>query len=100
MNKELIEKLKSASDYIKGRTQGISVTLKYEEFEFLLKALSQQSEQVVAEELIINELNLLRTYFDVSKLTVKEQSHHIRFTSIIVDRLNHYNQFLKEKEGK
>ena len=32
-------------------------------------------------------LNELRTYFDVSKLDDREQRHHIRFTSIIVDMM-------------
>ena len=45
--KELIEKLKNARDYIKGRTQSISVALKFEELELLLQAItSVKSEQV------------------------------------------------------
>ena len=44
------------------------------------------------EEQILNELKLIGSYFDVSKLDVKEISHHIRFTSIIQDRINHYNE--------
>ena len=39
MKTELIEKLKSASDYIKGRTQGINITLKFEELEFIIQAI-------------------------------------------------------------
>ena len=38
--KELIEKLKNARDYIKGRTQSISVALKFEELELLLQAFT------------------------------------------------------------
>jgi len=39
---------------------------------------------------IIDELKLIGNYFDVNKLDVYEQKHHIRFTSIIKDRINFY----------
>ena len=39
---------------------------------------------------IIDELKLIGQYFDVSNLDVYEQKHHIRFTSIIKDRINFY----------
>jgi hypothetical protein len=39
---------------------------------------------------IIDELKLIGQYFDVSNLDVYEQKHHIRFTSIIKDRIDFY----------
>jgi len=39
---------------------------------------------------IIDELKLIGNYFDVNKLDVYEQKHHIRFTNIIKDRINFY----------
>jgi hypothetical protein len=44
---------------------------------------------------IANELKLVGSYFDVSKLDWKEQSHHIRFTSILKDRYLHYKKQIK-----
>ena len=43
---------------------------------------------------IIDELKLIGKYFDVSKLDVHEQKHHIRFTNIIKDRINFYTNKL------
>ena len=46
---------------------------------------------------IIDELKLIGQYFDVSNLDVYEQKHHIRFTSIIKDRIDFYiNKPMKE----
>ena len=39
-----------------------------------------------------NELKLIDSYFDVSKLETKEQGHHIRFTAILKDRFDYYNK--------
>ena len=39
---------------------------------------------------IIDELKLIGQYFDASNLDVYEQKHHIRFTSIIKDRIDFY----------
>jgi hypothetical protein len=41
---------------------------------------------------IKNELKLIGNYFDVSKLEQREQGHHIRFTSILKDRFDFYNE--------
>lgn len=41
---------------------------------------------------IKNELKLVGSYFDVSKLDPKEQKHHIRFTCILKDRFDFYNE--------
>ena len=41
---------------------------------------------------IIDELKLIGNYFDVNNLDVYEQKHHIRFTSIIKDRINFYDK--------
>ena len=41
---------------------------------------------------IIDELKLIGQYFDASNLDVYEQKHHIRFTSIIKDRINFYDK--------
>jgi len=56
-----------------------------------LDELEEQAKQMEKQQ-ILNELKLIGSYFDVSKLDVKEISHHIRFTSIIQDRINHYNK--------
>ena len=47
---------------------------------------------------IIDELKLIGQYFDVSNLDVYEQKHHIRFTSIIKDRINFYNKKRKYEQ--
>jgi hypothetical protein len=41
---------------------------------------------------IKNELKLIGNYFDVGKLEQREQGHHIRFTSILKDRFDFYNE--------
>jgi hypothetical protein len=62
------------------------------------KSMGQVYEQAKAMEesecnrRIANELKLVGSYFDVSKLDWKEQSHHIRFTSILRDRYLHYKE--------
>jgi hypothetical protein len=45
---------------------------------------------------IIEELKLIGNYFDVSKLNVNEHKHHIRFTSIIKDRIEYYHKTYKK----
>jgi hypothetical protein len=59
------------------------------------------SKYVQAEKLkfAIEQLKLVGNYFDVSKLNVKEHTQHIRFTSIIQDKINALKQQLKELEG-
>jgi len=49
---------------------------------------------------IIDELKLIHTYFDVSKLDVYEHKHHIRLTSIIKDRIDFYVNKSKINETK
>mgnify|MGYP003628077642 CR=1 FL=1 len=39
---------------------------------------------------IIDELKLIGNYFDIGGLDVSEHKHHIRFTSIIKDRIDFY----------
>jgi uncharacterized protein YnzC (UPF0291/DUF896 family) len=46
----------------------------------------------------IEQLKLVGNYFDVSKLNVKEHTQHLRFTSIIQDKINALKQQLKELE--
>lgn len=41
---------------------------------------------------IKTEIKLIGNYFDVDKLEQREQGHHIRFTSILKDRFDHYNK--------
>jgi hypothetical protein len=48
----------------------------------------------------IDVLNKTKTYFDVSKLDVYEQKHHIRFTSIIIDQMEKLQQKLKQLENE
>ncbi len=48
----------------------------------------------------IDVLNKTRTYFDVSKLDVYEQKHHVRFTSIIIDQMEKLQQQLKQLENE
>lgn len=57
----------------------------------MIDDLEEKAKQMEKQQ-ILNELKLIGSYFDVSKLDVKEISHHIRFTSIIQDRINHYNK--------
>jgi hypothetical protein len=46
--------------------------------------------KAMEKEQIVDELKFIGSYFDVSKMDVYEIRHHIRFTSIIQDRINHY----------
>jgi hypothetical protein len=48
--------------------------------------------KAMEKEQIMDELKLIGNYFDVSKLDAEEIKHHIRFTSIIQDRINHYKE--------
>lgn len=48
----------------------------------------------------IDVLNKTRAYFDVSKLDVYEQKHHVRFTSIIIDQMEKLQQQLKQLENE
>ena len=62
---------------------------------FIPVYLLEQAKEMEKQQ-ILNELKLIGNYFDVSKLDVKEISHHIRFTSIIQDRINHYNKIYEK----
>ena len=53
-------------------------------------AKEMEKEQII--DAIKNELKLIGTYFDVSKLETKEQGYHIRFTAILKDRFDYYNE--------
>jgi len=53
-------------------------------------AKEMEKEQII--DAVKNELKLIGNYFDVSKLETKEQKHHIRFTAILKDRFDYYNQ--------
>lgn len=48
---------------------------------------------------IIDELKLIGNYFDIGGLDVSEHKHHIRFTSIIKDRIDFYVNQNKEDGG-
>lgn len=58
--------------------------------ELFNKAKEMEEQQKI--DAIKNELKLIGNYFDVSKLETKEQGHHIRFTAILKDRFDYYNQ--------
>jgi hypothetical protein len=53
---------------------------------------AKEMERQQRKDAIKNELKLIGNYFDVSKLETKEQRHHIRFTSILKDRFDYYNE--------
>ena len=57
-----------------------------------IEAAIQEFYMEIEKEQIIDELKLIGNYFDVSKLDAEEIKHHIRFTSIIQDRINHYEE--------
>jgi len=54
------------------------------------KAKQMEREQMI--DAIKTEIKLIGNYFDVGKLEQREQGHHIRFTSILKDRFDHYNK--------
>jgi hypothetical protein len=58
--------------------------------EEIRQAKEMEKQQTI--DAIKNELKLIGNYFDVSKLETKEQGHHIRFTSILKDRFDYYNE--------
>jgi hypothetical protein len=53
---------------------------------------AKQMEKEQIKEAIKTEIKLIGNYFDVDKLEQREQGHHIRFTSILKDRFDHYNK--------
>jgi 7,8-dihydro-6-hydroxymethylpterin-pyrophosphokinase len=52
----------------------------------------KQMEKEQINDAIKTEIKLIGNYFDVDKLEQREQGHHIRFTSILKDRFDHYNK--------
>ena len=64
------------------------------EWDIIDKAFQQAKEMEEQQKIdaIKNELKLIGNYFDVSKLETKEQKHHIRFTAILKDRFDYYNE--------
>ena len=57
-----------------------------------LKEQAKEMEKQQTRDDIKNELKLIGNYFDVGKLDQREQGHHIRFTSILKDRFDFYNE--------
>ena len=57
-----------------------------------LKTQAKQMEKEQIKDAIKTEIKLIGNYFDVGKLEQREQGHHIRFTSILKDRFDHYNK--------
>jgi hypothetical protein len=53
---------------------------------------AKQMEREQMKDAIKTEIKLIGNYFDVNKLEQREQGHHIRFTSILKDRFDHYNK--------
>ena len=53
---------------------------------------AQKMEKEQIKDAIKTEIKLIGNYFDVGKLEQREQGHHIRFTSILKDRFDHYNK--------
>ena len=64
------------------------------QFERVNRAIEQakEMEKHQTRDEIKNELKLIGNYFDVDKLDQREQGHHIRFTSILKDRFDFYNE--------
>lgn len=63
--------------------------------EEIMKGIVDKAKEMEKEQTnnaIKSELKLIGNYFDVSKLDAKEQAHHIRFTSILKDRFDFYNE--------
>ena len=59
---------------------------------FKLLEQAKEMEKQQTRDDIKNELKLIGNYFDVGKLDQREQGHHIRFTSILKDRFDFYNE--------
>ena len=57
-----------------------------------IREQSKEMEKEQTRDAIKEELKLIGNHFDVGKLDAKEQSHHIRFTSILKDRFDNYNE--------
>lgn len=69
----------------------------YEQFilsEEFKKAKEMEKEQ------IIEELKIIGNAFNVETLDSREHRHHIRFTSIIKDRINYYFNILLKLKNK
>jgi hypothetical protein len=68
----------------------VNGTCELSEIQIFEKAKAMERQQIM--DAIKNELKLIGSYFDVSKLETKEQKHHIRFTAILKDRFDYYNE--------
>jgi hypothetical protein len=66
--------------------------LEYSDCKEQIKKKAKEMEKEQTRDDIKNELKLIGNYFDVDKLDQREQGHHIRFTSILKDRFDFYNE--------
>ena len=92
-NKLAVEWL--AKSYVDLLTKLNNEEILLKEFEIQYIELLEQAKEMQKQQTrddIKNELKLIGNYFDVGKLDKREQGHHIRFTSILKDRFDFYNE--------
>jgi hypothetical protein len=84
-----------AKSYVDLLTKLNNEEISLKEFEIQYIKLLEQAKEMEKQQTrddIKNELKLIGNYFDVGKLEQREQGHHIRFTSILKDRFDFYNE--------
>ena len=84
-----------AKSYVDLLTKLNNEEISLKEFEIQYIELLEQAKEMQKQQTrddIKNELKLIGNYFDVGKLEQREQGHHIRFTSILKDRFDFYNE--------
>jgi hypothetical protein len=88
-----MEKKQTAVEFYRTELSAL-VSMKESKFqnenEIFEQAKKMEREQMI--DAIKIEIKLIGNYFDVGKLEQREQGHHIRFTSILKDRFDHYNK--------
>ena len=66
---------------------------------FVIQDLIIQA-KIMEKEKIIEELKIIGNAFNVETLDSREHRHHIRFTSIIKDRIDYYFNILLKLKNK
>lgn len=93
---------KEAEEFSRNFTTGKSEETPQEYITDMLVSFTNNSKNIQAKiiQAQIDVLEKTRTFFDVSKLNVYEQKHHIRFTSIIIDQMKQLQQQLKQLQDE
>lgn len=99
--KDGLYKQQTAVEWLEQQVKDTFYVAEASEMAKRFEGIFEQAKQMEKREItdaIKTEIKLIGNYFDVSKLDVKEQAHHIRFTSILKDRFDYYNETFNKKQ--